>query len=392
MSDRPRLAVLVVAAGRGVRSGGETPKQYRRLGSTSVLARSLRPFLDSPLVDDVVVVIAPADTALFHAAVSPHPKLHPPVEGGAERQQSVLRGLESLSVRKPEHVLIHDAARPFVTMALIDRVVAGLSGAPAVLPALPVTDTLKRADDGGSVLATISRQGLFGAQTPQGFRYASILNAHRRAAEGSETFTDDASIAEWAGLPVKIVPGAARNVKLTTPEDFVMAEHTLASGETRTGSGYDVHAFGPGRGVVLGGVAIPFDRGLVGHSDADVALHALTDAVLGAIADRDIGSHFPPSDPTWQGAPSDRFLAYAADRVRHRGGVIVNLDLTIVAEVPKIGPHRDAMRERIAAIAGIGIDRVAVKATTNEGMGFLGRGEGLAALATATVRLPGVEP
>ncbi|MGD9739990.1 MAG: bifunctional 2-C-methyl-D-erythritol 4-phosphate cytidylyltransferase/2-C-methyl-D-erythritol 2,4-cyclodiphosphate synthase [Bauldia sp.] len=392
MPDRSRLAVLIVAAGRGLRTGGDTPKQYRRIGGVSVLARSLRPFLDSPLVDDVVVVIGAGDELSYAEAACVHPKLLPPVTGGAERQQSVLRGLEALEARDPVLVLIHDAARPFVSSAVIGRVIAGLGGGPAVLPALPVTDTLKRADAAGTVGGTVQRHGLYAAQTPQGFRYATILNAHRRAATATEPFTDDASIAEWAGVPVSIVAGEAANMKLTTAEDFAMAERALAHHETRTGSGYDVHAFGPGSGVVLGGVPIAFDRGLVGHSDADVALHALTDAVLGAIADGDIGSHFPPSDPQWKGASSDRFLAHAVDRVRGRGGSIVHLDLTILAEAPKIGPHRDAMRARIAAIAGIGIDRVAVKATTNEKMGFLGRGEGLAALATATVRLPGNEP
>jgi 2-C-methyl-D-erythritol 4-phosphate cytidylyltransferase/2-C-methyl-D-erythritol 2,4-cyclodiphosphate synthase len=243
-------------------------------------------------------------------------------------------------------------------------------------------------------VATVARENLHAAETPQGFRLATILDAHRRAAAAGIAATDDAAIAEWAGLPVRIVAGERSNVKLTTPEDMAMAEAKVA-GETtarptemRVGTGYDVHAFTDGDHVWLGGLRIAHERSLAGHSDADVALHALTDAVLGALADGDIGAHFPPSDPQWRGAASDRFLAFAAERVRRRGGAIVHLDLSILAEAPKIGPHRDAMRERIASIAGIGIGRVAVKATTNEKMGFIGRREGIAAIATATLRLP----
>jgi 2-C-methyl-D-erythritol 4-phosphate cytidylyltransferase/2-C-methyl-D-erythritol 2,4-cyclodiphosphate synthase len=269
-----------------------------------------------------------------------------------------------------------------------------LIGYDAVIPTSPVSATLKAVDGAGRVVATIPRDRLHTAETPQGFRFETILNAHRKAAAEGRDFTDDAAIAEWAGIPVRTVPGDPANVKLTTAADITAADRRLAGetalrlGDVRVGNGYDVHAFGPGNEVMLGGVAIPHSRGLVGHSDADVALHALTDAVLGALAEGDIGAHFPPTDPQWRGASSDRFLADAVGRVAARGGVIAHLDLTIIAEAPKIGPHRDALRQRIAAICGIGVDRVAVKATTNEGLGFIGRGEGIAAYATATIRLP----
>jgi 2-C-methyl-D-erythritol 4-phosphate cytidylyltransferase/2-C-methyl-D-erythritol 2,4-cyclodiphosphate synthase len=259
---------------------------------------------------------------------------------------------------------------------------------------VPIAATLKAVDADGRVLATVPRDRLQAAETPQGFRFEAIFNAHRKAAAEGRDFTDDAAVAEWAGIPVRAVPGDPGNVKLTTAADMIAADRRLAGeaaltvGDIRVGNGYDVHALGPGSEVMLGGVAIPHARGLVGHSDADVALHALTDAVLGALAEGDIGAHFPPTDPQWRGASSDRFLADAVRRLAERGGVIAHLDLTIVAESPRVGPHRDAMRQRIAGICGISLDRVAVKATTNEGLGFVGRGEGIAAYATATIRLP----
>jgi 2-C-methyl-D-erythritol 4-phosphate cytidylyltransferase/2-C-methyl-D-erythritol 2,4-cyclodiphosphate synthase len=386
---RPTVFALLVAAGRGSRAGGPVPKQYQTLAGRAILAHTLAAFLDEPAIDAVAVVIHPDDAERYRAAVPEHDKLRPPVLGGGERQESVRNGLAGLGAQPADLVLIHDAVRPFASRALLRSVVDALGGdEDAILPALPVTDTLKRADVAGHVEATVPRAGLYGAQTPQGFRFGPIMRAHARAAGASAPFTDDASIAEWAGVPVRIVPGEAGNVKLTTADDIAMAEARLSVTETRVGTGYDVHALGPGAGVTLGGVAIPFDRSLVGHSDADVALHALTDAVLGAIADGDIGSHFPPSDPQWRGASSDRFLAHAVARLAARGGAVVHLDLTLIAEAPKVGPHREAMRQRIAAICGIDPGRVAVKATTNERMGFVGRGEGIAALATATVRLP----
>lgn len=388
------VAALIVAAGRGVRAGGEVPKQYREVGGQAILRRTAALFLDHAGIDRVLVVIHPDDAELYRSAVGDLAPRLDVVAGGATRQDSVRNGLEALAERGATHVLIHDAVRPFASAALLDRVIDALGENDAVLAASPVTDTLKRADASGRVDDTVSRENLFAAETPQAFRLSTILAAHRRAADKGTAFTDDAGIAEWADIPVHIVLGERANIKLTMPEDIEMAdrrlrqEALLRAGETRVGTGYDVHSFTDGDHVWLGGVAIPHDRKLSGHSDADVGLHALTDAVLGAIADGDIGDHFPPSDPQWRGASSDRFLAFAVERVAARGGVIVNLDLAIIAEAPKIGPHRDAMRARIAEIAGIGPDRVGVKATTNEKMGFVGRGEGIAAIATATVRLP----
>ncbi len=389
-----RIAALIVAAGRGVRAGGGLPKQYRMIGGRAVLARSAALFLTHPRVEHVAVVIHPDDEALYREAVAGLEGLLPPVMGGATRQASVLAGLEALAAQAPDAVLIHDAVRPFASEELVTRVIDALATNRAVLAASPVTDTLKRGDAEGFVAGTVSRDQLFAAETPQGFHLDVILEAHRRAAAAGIEVTDDAALAEWAGIPVRLVAGARGNIKLTSQEDIAMvdrqlqAEALLEAGETRVGTGYDVHPFTDGDAVWLGGIRIPHEKTLAGHSDADVALHALTDALLGAIAEGDIGSHFPPSDPQWRGASSDRFLAHAVNLVSARGGRIVNLDLAIVAEAPKIGPHRDAMRERIAEIAGIAPGRVAVKATTNEKLGFVGRREGIAAIATATIRLP----
>lgn len=383
------IAALVVAGGRGLRVGGDIPKQYRLLGGRSIIERSLLPFFDHPQIRCVQVVINAQDRDLYARSVDRHAKLLSPVEGGATRQQSVQRGLEALRDQKPDKVLIHDAARPFVTGAVIDNVVDALADGPAALAAIPLADTLKKGSDAGTVETTVPRDDLYLAQTPQGFHYDAILAAHADAAQQDGAFTDDASIAEFAGLAVKLVPGDPANSKITTEEDLWMAERLLATGlETRVGTGYDVHALGPGSSVILGGIAIPATAALVGHSDADVALHALTDAILGTIGDGDIGAHFPPSDPAWKGASSDRFLADAMARLRARGGVVTHLDLSVIAEEPKIGPHREAMRARIAEICEIETGRVSVKATTNERLGFVGRGEGIAAIATATVKLP----
>jgi 2-C-methyl-D-erythritol 4-phosphate cytidylyltransferase/2-C-methyl-D-erythritol 2,4-cyclodiphosphate synthase len=384
-------AALIVAAGRGTRAAGQVPKQYAPLGPEPVLARSLRAFLDHPAVTLVLVAIAEADRALYEQAVAAaHPKLAAPALGGETRQRSVLNGLRALLPHAPVHVLIHDAARPFVTHEVIDRVLAGLERAPAAIAAVPLTDTLKRTDAGGLVARTLPRAGLWRAQTPQGFRFDDILRAHEAAAAaGREDLTDDAAVAEWAGIPVELVDGSEANVKLTTAEDLAMAARPLAPapGEVRTGQGFDVHRFTVGDHLWLCGVRIAHDHALEGHSDADVALHALTDALLGAIGDGDIGQHFPNSDPRWRGAASHLFLADAARRVRARGGAVTNVDVTILCEAPKIGPHREAMRARVAEILGIGVSRVAVKATTTEGLGFTGRREGIAALATATLVL-----
>ncbi len=386
--------VILVAAGRGLRAGAETPKQYRQLAGMSVVARSLKAFADHPGIDAVLPVIHPDDAVLFTDAARQHcSKCIAPTFGGASRQASVLAGLEALAPYQPQRVLIHDAARPLVTPDVIDRVLGALDSAPACLAALPLADTLKEERE-GCVGRTIDRRGLWRAQTPQGFHYAAILAAHRGARdEASHSFTDDAAIAEWQGLDVALVLGSERNIKLTTREDFDLAEKLLRDSdplpfEVRHGTGFDVHAFEPGDHVMLCGLAIPHDFGLKGHSDADVGLHALTDAVLGAIGAGDIGDHFPPSDMKWRGAESGQFLRHAAGLVSSRRGRIVHLDVTLICERPKIGPHKDAMRHRIAELVGVEVGRVSVKATTTEGLGFTGRREGLAAMASATVEVP----
>ncbi len=386
---------LIVAAGTGERAGGGLPKQYRSLGGVAVLRRAVLAFHRHPRIDAVRVMIADGHRAFYDAAVAGL-SLGPPVIGGPERQASVRNGLESLVVETPERVLIHDAARPLIPGAVIDRVLDALDRHPAALPALAVADTLKRGAD-GMTAGTVDRGGLWRAQTPQGMRFDLILDAHRQAAEAATTVTDDAALMEWAGHAVALVPGSEDAMKITHPEDFAMAERLLAGAmETRVGTGFDVHRLGGKAaggidGVALGGLVIPHDRALIGHSDADVALHALTDALLGALGDGDIGSHFPPSDPQWKGAASDRFLADACRRVRDAGGAIRHLDLTVICERPKVGPHRDAMRARIAEICGVPVSRVSVKATTTERLGFAGRGEGIAAQAAATIALPSAD-
>jgi 2-C-methyl-D-erythritol 4-phosphate cytidylyltransferase/2-C-methyl-D-erythritol 2,4-cyclodiphosphate synthase len=384
------VAAVVVAAGRGIRAGGDLPKQYRAVGDEPIVRASLRLLADHPDIACVQPVIHPDDAARFSAAAAGISVL-PPVAGGATRQASVRAGLEALGGRSPEIVLVHDAARPFASPELVARAIATARASGAAIPALAIADTVKTVDPAGLVTGTIERAQLRTVQTPQAFNFPLLLAAHRRAqSAGREDFTDDAALAEWAGIKVATFAGEAGNVKLTTAEDFgrAMAAQAAALSDVRTGFGFDVHAFGPGDHVTLGGVRIAHDQGLSGHSDADVVLHALVDAILGALADGDIGVHFPPSDPQWRGASSDRFLAFAVERVRARGGRIAHLDANIVCEAPRIGPHRDAMRARIAEIAGVSIDRVGVKATTSEKLGFTGRGEGMAAYATATVRLP----
>jgi 2-C-methyl-D-erythritol 4-phosphate cytidylyltransferase/2-C-methyl-D-erythritol 2,4-cyclodiphosphate synthase len=303
----------------------------------------------------------------------------------------VRAGLEALAARAPDLVLIHDAARPFLSGALVDRAIAAGKTAGAAVPGIAVADTVKAIDGRAIVVETLDRNRLRIVQTPQAFAFDLILDAHRRAAAaGLDSFTDDAALAEWAGHRVSVFEGEAGNLKVTTNDDFTRAEVLYLAGlaDVRTGNGFDVHAFVDGDHVMLGGVRIPHARGVTGHSDADVALHALVDAILGALADGDIGTHFPPSDPQWKGASSDRFLAFACERVRARRGIIAHLDVTVVCEAPRVSPHRDAMRARVAAIAGIAVERVGVKATTSETLGFTGRGEGIVAMATATIRLP----
>jgi 2-C-methyl-D-erythritol 4-phosphate cytidylyltransferase/2-C-methyl-D-erythritol 2,4-cyclodiphosphate synthase len=387
MATQASRAALIVAGGSSMRFGGSVPKQYRLLAGRPVLRHAIDGFIASGMVDRLQVVIRTGDLAAYGAAVAGL-DLPPPVEGGTTRQESVRLGLEALAANPPVTVMIHDAARPMISRRIIADCAAALEHAPGAIAAVPVRDTLKRAgNDGHRIAATIERTGLWRAQTPQAFRFEAILAAHRAAA--GRDLTDDAAVAEAAGLATLLVEGSDDNIKITTEDDLAHAERILAAArEYRTGFGYDVHAFGPGDGVMLGGVWVPFDKSLVGHSDADVALHALTDAILGAIGAGDIGQHFPPSDQQWRGANSARFLAHAASLVMARGGSVVNLDVTIVCERPKVGPHRSAMVARIAEIVGIDTSRIGVKATTTEGLGFAGRGEGIAAQAVATVALP----
>lgn len=379
----PTIAVLIVAAGKGERAGGSVPKQYQPLAGKPVLRRSLEAFLGQ--VDLMQVVIGSDDEAHYTKAVAGLPVL-PTLAGGPTRQHSVMHGLEALSAHRPDFVLIHDAARPLVSHDAIGRVIDALKkGADAAVPLLPVADTLRKKIDGK--WTTVPRDGMFRAQTPQGFRFAAIHKAHRDHAK--EDVTDDMALAELAGLKIEMVMGEERNMKITEPGDIHLAERMLGvAGETRTGFGLDAHRFEPGDHVWLCGVKVPHDAKLQGHSDADAGLHALTDAILGAIAEGDIGKHFPPTDEKWRGASSDRFLAHAGKLVADKGGAILHCDVTLICERPKIGPHVPAMRARIAEILGIDVSRVSVKATTTEGMGFTGRKEGLAAQATATVRLP----
>lgn len=384
------VAAVVVAAGRGLRAGGSVPKQYRPLSGGTAIQRSLAIFAGHSAVALVQPVIHPDDRDVFAREAAGF-RLLPPVLGGATRQDSVRSGLEALAASKPDIVLIHDAARPFASAALIARAIAAASENGAAVPALPVADTIKTVNGEGLVTGTLDRALLRAVQTPQAFQFAAIVEAHRRAHKaGRDDFTDDAALAEWAGIKVATFAGEIGNIKLTTPEDFLRAESSpLAElGDVRTGFGTDVHQFADGDHIWLGGVKIPHSRGVTGHSDADVVLHSLVDAILGALSDGDIGVHFPPSDPQWRGASSDRFLTFAVERVRARGGLIAHLDITVVCEAPRVGPHRDAMRARIADIAGVSLNRVAIKATTSEKLGFTGRGEGIVAFATATVRLP----
>ncbi len=377
---------LVLAAGRGARFGGDLPKQYLPLAGTSVLRHAVTAFAGHPRIAGVQVTIRPEDRLEYDAALAGF-NLFPPVAGGAERQDSVRLGLEALASLKPARVLIHEGARPFPEPAMIDRVLDALDRAPAAIPGLPLGDTIKRVAD-GVVAGTVDRGGLWRVQTPQGFHFDAILAAHRAAA--GQALTDDAAVAEAAGIAPLIVLGSEGNLKITTTDDLAAAERLLAArqGDVRVGQGFDVHPFGPGDSLMVCGVKIAHSAGVVGHSDADVGLHALTDAVLGAIGAGDIGMHFPPSDPQWKGASSDRFLAHAVGLVRAKGGSVAALDVTIICERPRIGPHRAAMAERLAMIVGIAPDRVSVKATTTEGLGFTGRCEGIAAQAVATVRLP----
>ncbi len=379
-----RIHAIIVAAGSGIRAGGDVPKQYRRVAGQPLLRHAVLGLAGHPALTGVSVVINPDCRALYDDAVAGL-ALPEPIAGGATRQDSVLAGLEALAADPPDIVLVHDAARAFVPAAVIDVLIAAFAD-PAVdgaCPALPQIDSLRRGD-GGRYSGSVDRVGLWRVQTPQAFRYVALLAAHRAAAPGA---TDDVAIALGAGLNVAITPGDERAFKVTEPADFAKAE-AMTVFSSRAASGFDVHRFGPGDHVWLCGIKLPHDAGLIGHSDADAGLHALTDALLGTISAGDIGDHFPPSDDRWRGAASDQFLAHAAHLVRERGGIIDHVDVTLICERPKVGPHREAMRARIGEILGIAIDRVSVKATTTERLGFTGRQEGIAAQAMASVRLP----
>ena len=382
-----KCAVLVVAAGRGRRFGGEIPKQYLDLGGRMVLRHSLATFAAHPRINWVRTVIHPDDHELYDQAARNLGVLDP-VHGGDRRQDSVRLGLESLRDLAPDVVLIHDGARPMIDGGTISRVIGALAQHKGAIPALPVADTLKRGQD-GIITDTVNRAGLWRAQTPQGFVYADILAAHQAAASGPE-LTDDAMVLEQAGHHVTLVAGTEENLKITTLDDLVrVTPRGNVTGEFRTGNGFDVHAFCEGDGVWLCGVRVPHTHDLKGHSDADVAMHALTDALLGAIGAGDIGHHFPPTDNRWKGMESHIFLRHAVNLIQGLGGRITHVDVTIICERPKVGPHRPLMQTRLSEIMGVNESRISVKATTTEGLGFTGRQEGIATQATATVGLPG---
>lgn len=399
-----RIAVVIVAAGRGERARrkGESdqgPKQYRQIGSTTVLAETVQRFATHSLITDIVVVIHKDDDDLCNkalaniAANTANDKIRQTVKGGASRQASVFEGLKAIHSLNPDYVLVHDGVRPFVSHGTLERVIDALGHHKAVLPALPVVDTIKRVEVTSTndtiIRETVDRSQLWAAQTPQGFHFDALYEAHTQAK--ADQFTDDCAVMEWRGNDVHVVEGNIENVKITTADDIDEANKRMSETvmmETRVGNGFDVHAFEEGNAVILGGVSIPHTKKLKGHSDADVGLHTITDAIYGALADGDIGSHFPPSDPQWKGAASDQFLIHACERVKARGGRIVHLDLTLMCEAPKIGPHRDAIRAQIAHICSLPLSRVAVKATTTEKLGFTGREEGIAAMATATIQIP----
>lgn len=393
-------SVVIVAAGRGTRatsspkaqrSPNVMPKQYQEINGKTVLQRTIEQFINHDAIEYIQVVIHPDDIDTYKNTTLPDDKLLEPVIGDATRQQSCANGLQALAKYNSDKVLIHDAARPFVSYDIISYTLAAISSGKCALPATQIADTIKRADDQSIVQETVSRDGLFLAQTPQGFLFHEIHAAHLKAQnQGRTDFTDDASLAEWVGMDVNIVKSEASNTKITTPDDLINAKKTIELSEKynipdlRVGNGYDVHRLIDGDGVILCGVKIPSDKKLDGHSDADVAMHALTDALLGTIGAGDIGSHFPPTDPKWKGASSDRFLIHACNLVRTKNGTITHMDITIICEYPKVGPYRETMRENIAAICNMPVERVSIKATTNEEIGSIGRGEGIASIATAT--------
>jgi 2-C-methyl-D-erythritol 4-phosphate cytidylyltransferase/2-C-methyl-D-erythritol 2,4-cyclodiphosphate synthase len=383
----PSCTALIVAAGVGSRFGGSLPKQYHSLGGESILRRSVMAFLNHPHIDSVQVVINPEHRSMYDEAVGDL-NLPEPIPGGASRQESVHLGLEGLAKSKPDMVMIHDAARPLIDAATITDVRKALDKAKGAIAAKPLVDTLKRAN-GDKVTTTIDRANLWQAHTPQAFHFNDILVAHREAA-GAQ-LTDDAAVAEKSGMAVILVPSNPDNMKITNPDDLDRAARLLGQnyGDIRTGMGFDVHRLIPGDAIIINGVSIPHDFKAEGHSDADVGLHALCDAILGAMGAGDIGTHFPPSDPQWKGKDSGHFVKHIVGLVSERGGIIAHADVTLMCEAPKIGPHREKMVKRIAELLEIDPGRVSVKATTTERLGFTGRGEGIAAQAIATVRFPG---
>ncbi|WP_163272749.1 bifunctional 2-C-methyl-D-erythritol 4-phosphate cytidylyltransferase/2-C-methyl-D-erythritol 2,4-cyclodiphosphate synthase [Chelativorans alearense] len=393
-----RIAAVIVAAGRGERAGqnGNGPKQYRPIGGKSVIRYTLETFAAHERIDTIAVAIHPEDSTLFAAACEGIDGDIRAIPGGPSRQESTRLALAALAEVEPDIVLIHDGVRPFIDGALIDRVIDAVADGTGALPAVAISDTLKRSGADMLVKGTVPRADLFAAQTPQGFSFPTILAAHEKALkEGRLDFTDDAAIAEWAGIPVRLVEGSPDNTKLTWARDMALADQRLSAmrmPDVRTGNGYDVHAFGKGDRVWLCGVEIAHEKALQGHSDADVGLHALTDALLATCGAGDIGTHFPPSDPQWKGARSRLFVEHAVKLVRGRGGRIANADITLICEAPRVGPHREAMVAELSDMLRIAPERVSVKATTNEKLGFLGREEGIAAIATATVVYPDFLP
>ncbi|MDZ7824419.1 MAG: bifunctional 2-C-methyl-D-erythritol 4-phosphate cytidylyltransferase/2-C-methyl-D-erythritol 2,4-cyclodiphosphate synthase [Ahrensia sp.] len=392
MSDQyqKNVGLVIVAAGRGQRAGAKDgPKQYRKLGTTSVIAQTLACFSQIVPASNIICVIHKDDEERFAEAVPNTPAHTAYVFGGATRQESVFEGLKALTARTPHitHVMIHDAARPYVKPELIWRILEEASAYPnaGILPTMPVTETLKTVS-GGIVTGTASRKDMHRAQTPQTFPFQAILDVHQKAAAQNLTdFTDDAALFEWQGLSVLIVEGDADNIKITYASDFPRENVMNSLPDVRVGNGYDVHVFGEGDKVVLCGVDIPYTQKLAGHSDADVGLHALTDALLATCGLGDIGDHFPPTDEKWRGMESHVFLTHAANLVASHGGTIMNVDVTLVLEAPKIAPHRLKMREKLSELLGIALERCSVKATTNEKMGAIGRQEGILAIATASV-------
>ena len=387
------VAAVIVAGGSGLRAGGEKPKQYQLIGGRPVIWWTCRAFLGHPAVDHVQAVIGEGHETMFAEAVRGL-ALPLPVIGGSTRQESCRIGVQAVERHRPDKVLIHDAARPFVSASLIDEVIAWLDRFPAVVPGMPVAETLKFAP-GGLVSRTVDRASIWTAQTPQGFAYDKILAAHDKAeTERTQGLTDDASVAEHAGIAISMIPGRQENRKLTTAEDIEIANRDMTARtlqnlpDIRVGQGIDIHPFEDGDAVTLCGVAIPYAQRLKGHSDADAAMHALTDAILGTIGEGDIGTHFPPSDPQWKGAASRVFLEKAMELLAAKGGRIANADITILAEAPKIAPHVAAMKAFLAPLLNVEPSRVAIKATTMEKLGAIGRKEGIMACATVTVRLP----